>query len=93
MGLEEGEPVTPVFPNSDYITGVVGVVGILIALMSRAEEEGSWKMDLVLNYYNQWLARSCGTYPEALWEEVCGTGTGGSYSGPSITWAVRFREW
>jgi hypothetical protein len=24
----------------------------------------------VLNYCNQWLARSCGTYPEALWEEV-----------------------
>jgi hypothetical protein len=65
MGLEEGESVTPVFPNSDYIAGVAGVAGILIALMSRAEG-GCWKMDLVLNYYNQWLARSCGTYPETL---------------------------
>jgi crotonobetainyl-CoA:carnitine CoA-transferase CaiB-like acyl-CoA transferase len=50
MELEEGEPVTPVFPNSDYMTGVAGVVGILIALMRRAEEGGSWKMDLALNY-------------------------------------------
>lgn len=43
MGLEEGEPVTPVFPNSGYMTGVAGVVGILIALM-RAEEGDGWKV-------------------------------------------------
>jgi CoA-transferase family III len=72
MGLEEGEPVTPVFPNSDYMTGVAGVVGILCALMRRAEEGGSYKVDLALNYYNQWLARSVGVYPERVWEELWG---------------------
>lgn len=70
MGLEEGEPVTPVFPNSDYMTGVAGVVGILCALMKRADRGGSYKVDLALNYYNQWLVRSVGTYPEAVWEEL-----------------------
>jgi hypothetical protein len=70
MGLEEGEPVTPVFPNSDYMTGVAGIVGILCALMRRADKGGSYKVDLALNYYNQWLARSVGTYPEAVWEEL-----------------------
>lgn len=70
MGLPEGEPVTPVFPNSDYMTGVAGVVAILCAVMRRAQEGGSWKVDLALNYYNQWLARSCGTYPDAVWTEL-----------------------
>ena len=70
MGLEAGEPVTPVFPNSDYMTGVAGVVGVLCALMRRAEDGGSYKVDLALNYYNQWLVRSVGTYPEELWQEL-----------------------
>lgn len=70
MGLQDEEPVTPVFPNSDYMTGVAGVVGILCALMRRAEEGGSYKVDLALNYYNQWLARAVGTYPEGVWEEL-----------------------
>ena len=70
MGLQDGEPVTPVFPNSDYMTGVTGVVGVLCALMRRAEEGGSYKVDLALNYYNQWLAQSVGTYPEKVWEEL-----------------------
>jgi hypothetical protein len=70
MGLQHGEPVTPVFPNSDYMTGVAGVVAILCALMRRAREGGSWKVDLALNYYNQWLARSCGTYPDGVWDEL-----------------------
>jgi crotonobetainyl-CoA:carnitine CoA-transferase CaiB-like acyl-CoA transferase len=39
----KGEPVTPVFPNSDHMTGVAGAVGILIALMRRAEgAAGRW---------------------------------------------------
>ncbi|KAK8060530.1 hypothetical protein PG996_010460 [Apiospora saccharicola] len=36
------EPVTPVFPNSDYCTGVAGIVGIITALLRRAEEGGSY---------------------------------------------------
>ena len=70
MGLENGEPVTPVFPNSDYMTGIAGIVGILCALMRRADDGGSYKVDLALNYYNQWLARSVGTYPQDVWQEL-----------------------
>jgi crotonobetainyl-CoA:carnitine CoA-transferase CaiB-like acyl-CoA transferase len=40
------EPVTPVFPNSDFCTGVSGVVGVLNALLRRAEEGGSWRVDV-----------------------------------------------
>ncbi|KAF2728184.1 CoA-transferase family III [Polyplosphaeria fusca] len=64
------EPVTPVFPNSDFCTGVAGVVGVLDALMRRAEEGGSWKVDIALNYYSQWLVNSVGTYPQAVWDDV-----------------------
>ncbi|KAL2430822.1 Acetyl-coenzyme A transferase nodX [Exophiala dermatitidis] len=70
MGLKDDEAVTPVFPNSDYMTGVAGVTGILCALMRRAEQGGSYKVDLALNYYNQWLADSVGEYPEEVWQDV-----------------------
>lgn len=70
MGLTDGEAVTPVFPNSDYMTGIAGVCGILTALMRRAEKGGSYKVDLSLNYYNQWLAESCGEYPEDVWQDL-----------------------
>jgi len=70
MGLENGEAVTPVFPNSDYMTGIAGTAGILTALMKRAEQGGSYKVDLSLNYYNQWLADSCGEYPKEIWQDV-----------------------
>lgn len=40
------EPVTPVFPNSDFCTGVSGVVGVLNALLRRGEEGGSWRVDV-----------------------------------------------
>ncbi|KAF2099225.1 CoA-transferase family III [Rhizodiscina lignyota] len=64
------EPVTPVFPNSDFCTGVAGVASILTALIRRAEEGGSYKIDVALNYYSQWLVNSCGTYPSSVWEDV-----------------------
>jgi hypothetical protein len=70
MGLKDGEAVTPVFPNSDYMTGIAGVTGILCALMRRAEEGGSFKVDVALNYYNQWLANSVGEYPDEVWQNV-----------------------
>lgn len=44
MGVEE--PVTPVFPNSDFCTGVSGVVGVLDALLRRGSEGGSWRVDV-----------------------------------------------
>jgi crotonobetainyl-CoA:carnitine CoA-transferase CaiB-like acyl-CoA transferase len=67
MGLEGGEAVTPVFPNSDYCTGICGVSGILEAVMLRGEKGGSYTVDLALNYYSKWLVESVGCYPEDVW--------------------------
>ncbi|KAF8886798.1 CoA-transferase family III domain-containing protein [Infundibulicybe gibba] len=66
MGLEE--PVTPVFPNSDFCTGAAGATGILQALIERAEKGGSYIVDVALNYYSQWLVNSCSVYPKDVWE-------------------------
>jgi len=68
MGNDEA--VTPVFPNSDYCTGVAGVSGILTALIQRASTGGSYTVDVALNYYSQWLVNSCGTYPDSVWQDV-----------------------
>ncbi|KAE8154872.1 CoA-transferase family III domain-containing protein [Aspergillus avenaceus] len=68
MGHDEA--VTPVFPNSDYCTGVIGVCGIIHALMERASKGGSVCMDTALNYYSQWLVNSVGMYPLSVWEDV-----------------------
>jgi crotonobetainyl-CoA:carnitine CoA-transferase CaiB-like acyl-CoA transferase len=68
MGNEEA--VTPVFPNSDYCTGIAGASGILDALMQRAEKGGSYTVDVALNYYSQWLVNSVGMYPKDVWEDV-----------------------
>jgi hypothetical protein len=68
MGLNE--PVTPVFPNSDYCTGIAGSVSILLALLRRAEKGGSYIIDCALNYYNVWLVNSVGTYPTAVFDKV-----------------------
>ena len=64
------EPVTPIFPNSDYCTGIVGVCGILDALAKKGEYGGSYTVDLALGYYNQWLVDSVGMYPQDVWEGV-----------------------
>jgi len=69
MGLEGGEPVTALFPTSDYSTGLAGVAAVLSALIQRADNGGSYSIDLALNYYNSWLAQSCGEYLD----EVCST--------------------
>ncbi|KAF3061837.1 Succinyl-CoA-L-malate CoA-transferase beta subunit [Daldinia childiae] len=64
------EPVTPVFPNSDYCTGICGSIAVLEALVRRAEHGGSYGVDVALNYYSQWLVRSVGTYDDETWKEV-----------------------
>ncbi|GKZ95777.1 hypothetical protein CBS63078_7420 [Aspergillus niger] len=64
------EPVTPIFPNSDYCTGVAGLCGIFDALIKRAESGGSIYVDTALNYYSQWLVNSVGEYPADVWEDV-----------------------
>ncbi|KAK3688771.1 CoA-transferase family III domain-containing protein [Podospora appendiculata] len=68
MGFDE--PVTPVFPNSDYCTGVIGVIGVLTALLRRGEEGGSYTVKVALNYYNQWLVNTCGVYPPEVWDAL-----------------------
>lgn len=70
MGLQNGEAVTPVFPNSDYMTGIAGVSAVLCALIKRADQGGSYRVDVALNYYNQWLANTAGEYPADVWQEV-----------------------
>ena len=70
QGLQNGEPVTPFFPNSDCMTGLAGTLAILTALLRRGQDGGSYRVDFALNYYNQWLAESVGEYPSAVWEDV-----------------------
>ncbi|KAH8810994.1 alpha-methylacyl-CoA racemase [Xylogone sp. PMI_703] len=64
------EPVSPFFPNSDIGTGVSGTIAILLALLRRGESGGSYKVDVALNYYSQWLVNSVGTYSSAVWDDV-----------------------
>ncbi|KAJ8085869.1 hypothetical protein PM082_004688 [Marasmius tenuissimus] len=68
--MGHGEPVTPVFPNSDFCTGAGGAIGVLQALIERAEKGGSFVVEVALNYYSQWLVRTCKTYPSDVWEQV-----------------------
>ncbi|KAJ5116965.1 hypothetical protein N7456_001313 [Penicillium angulare] len=64
------EPVTPVFPNSDYCTGAIGVSGVINAIIERAEKGGSIHLDTSINYYSQWLVNSVGTYPAEVWDDL-----------------------
>ncbi|KAJ4292790.1 hypothetical protein N0V90_009453 [Kalmusia sp. IMI 367209] len=64
------EPVTPVFPNSDFCTGTAGVIAVLNAILQRSAEGGSYKVDIALNYYSQWLVNSVGMYPSSVWQDV-----------------------
>jgi hypothetical protein len=64
------EPVTPVFPNSDHCAGLAGELGVISALMMRAEKGGSYIVSCSLNAYSSWLVNSIGTYPEPVWDAV-----------------------
>jgi crotonobetainyl-CoA:carnitine CoA-transferase CaiB-like acyl-CoA transferase len=68
MGNDEA--VTPVLPNSDYCTGISGTCGTLQALMSQAEQGGSYLVDTALNYYNRWLIEQVGEYSPDVWEDL-----------------------
>ncbi|KAF4870967.1 Succinyl-CoA--L-malate CoA-transferase beta subunit [Colletotrichum siamense] len=68
MGHDEA--VVPAFPVADYGASICGSVGVLDALIRRAERGGSYGVDVALNYYTQWLIRSCGEYPEPVWKEL-----------------------
>ncbi|UPX13366.1 uncharacterized protein EKO05_0003876 [Ascochyta rabiei] len=67
--MGDDEPITPVFPNSDYCTGIPGIVAVLNALR-RGSEGGSYKVDVALKYYSQWLVNSVGVYPHDVWDDV-----------------------
>ncbi|CRG89149.1 Secretory phospholipase A2 receptor [Talaromyces islandicus] len=64
------EPVTPIFPNSDFCTGVSGICSVLDALVRRGEYGGSYKINLALDYYNNWLTSNVGTYPDNVWKKL-----------------------
>nr|KMM66414.1 CAIB/BAIF family enzyme [Coccidioides posadasii RMSCC 3488] len=64
------EPVTPVFPNSDFCTGISGICSVLDALIRRGENGGSYKINLALDYYNNWLVEDVGTYSEETWDKL-----------------------
>lgn len=68
MGNDEA--VTPVFPNSDFCTGVAGATGILQALIARSKTGGSYVVDISLNYYSQWLVNCCSTYSPEVWDKL-----------------------
>lgn len=70
IGLREDEPIVTPCPNSDYCTGLAGVAAILSAILQRGELGGSYKVDIALTYYNQWLLRSCGEYPPEVWQKL-----------------------
>ncbi|KAI1819413.1 CoA-transferase family III [Xylaria intraflava] len=70
MGHDDAEAVTTALPNSDFCTGVAGTAGTLEALIKRARYGGSYGVDTALNYYSQWLIRSCGSYGDDVWQEV-----------------------
>ena len=54
MGNDEA--VTPVFPNSDYCTGVCGSSGVLEALVRRAQDGGSYGVDVSTRVYQHaWI--------------------------------------
>ncbi|OJJ66153.1 hypothetical protein ASPBRDRAFT_666513 [Aspergillus brasiliensis CBS 101740] len=70
QAMGHDEAVTPVFPNSDYCTGTIGSAAVLETLVQRSQKGGSYGVDVALNYYSQWLVRSCGTYDEDIWNDV-----------------------
>lgn len=47
------EPVTPVFPNSDFCTGTSGVIGVLHAILRRGAEGGSYKVDVSTSWQGE----------------------------------------
>lgn len=43
------EPVTPVFPNSDFCTGTSGVIAVLNAIIRRGDKGGSYQVDVSIS--------------------------------------------
>ena len=60
----------PIFPHSDYCTGIAGTCAIIISLLRRGQQGGSYAIDLALNYYTSWLVNSVGEYPQPVFDKV-----------------------
>ncbi|KAF7949210.1 hypothetical protein EAE96_008377 [Botrytis aclada] len=67
MGLNE--PVVPPFPMSDYGTGCMGAVAVLVGLYRRAKEGGSWRGTTSLCQYDVFLL-GLGLYGDDVKEKV-----------------------
>ncbi|KAF2500036.1 CAIB/BAIF family enzyme [Lophium mytilinum] len=63
FGLDE--PVVPLLPNSDYQTGVTGLIAILHGLNGRATTGGNFLASISLNQFNSHLL-SLGTYSPSI---------------------------
>ncbi|RKK98022.1 hypothetical protein BFJ68_g13780 [Fusarium oxysporum] len=61
LGLDEA--VVPLFPNSDYQTGLVGAAAAVQALLARTKEDVTFDIDISLTQYNIWYYR-LGLYSE-----------------------------
>lgn len=61
LGLNE--PVVPLFPNSDYQTGLAGSAAVLGALLARTKDDVTYDIDVSLTQYNIWYYR-LGQYDE-----------------------------
>ncbi|KAK7549946.1 CAIB/BAIF family protein [Phyllosticta citricarpa] len=61
LGLNE--PVVPLFPNSDYQTGLAGASAVVGALLSRTKDDVTFDIDVSLTQYNIWYYR-LGQYDE-----------------------------
>ena len=69
-GVDVNEPVTPLFPNSDHCAGLAGHIGVMAALLRRAETGGSFSVTCSLNQYNAWLVGRVGVYPAPIWRAL-----------------------
>lgn len=67
--LGHDEPVVPLIPNSDYQTGLIGIIGIMAALIRRNKEGGSYLISVALNYYNLFLI-TLGLEPPEVQKEL-----------------------
>jgi len=67
LGLDE--PVVPLIPNSDYQTGIIGLIGIMSALLQREKAPGSFLLSVALNYYNMFLLDQ-GELPASVQEDL-----------------------
>jgi len=65
QGSIDSPQLAPTFPN-DYLTGYLGALGVLAALIRRSEEGGSYHVRVSLSRSATWL-QSLGTVDRSAW--------------------------